>query len=168
MTTKTPIQQYSIVFLILLTFAGCNLSTKQSNEKQYIDPRITDTISKAVLKSDISTKAADSSLNNQQFEDSIIDTILKLPEIKERAAHIEAQTKGTRSLKIWVDTKPNLPTQLYYWIKVGEDNGTNVVTHFNFHVYPDSMKIMYYDTQSGREMSVREWRAMKKDKRGNW
>ena len=69
-------------------------------------------------------------------------------------------SKGKRHLKIWVADTPNLPDQKYYWIQAGEDNGTNLVTHFNFYVYPDSMRIMYYDTQSDSELTLNKWRKI--------
>ena len=61
-------------------------------------------------------------------------------------------------MKVWVEETPKQPDQNYYWIKVGEDNGINLVTHFNFYVYPDSMRIMYYDTANDSEVTLEKWR----------
>jgi hypothetical protein len=95
-----------------------------------------------------------------KLEEKIIDTIFKLKEVKERAKYVEQQTRGERRLKVWVEDTPNLRDHKYYWIKVGEDNGTNLVTHFNFYVYPDSMRIMYYDITSDSVLTLNKWRKV--------
>ena len=105
------------------------------------------------------SKIKDTSINNNQIEESIIDTIFSLAEVKDKAKYIEQQTNGKRDLKIWVVAAPNLAHK-YYWIKVGEDNGTNLVTHFNFYVYPDSMRIIYLDTKNNKELTIDEWRKV--------
>ena len=146
-----------LTFLSFILFA-CNQTSKQSDNLKEIDTTRVDTTKTVVINSNIPTESAESSINTQNIEDIIIDTIFKLPEIKKRAKYIEEQTKGKRRLKIWVADTPNLPDQQYYWIKVGEDNGTNLVTHFNFYVYPDSMRIMYFDTQRDSELTLKKWR----------
>lgn len=90
------------------------------------------------------------------MEDKITDTIFQLAEVKKRADYIEQQTKGARHLKIWIAGTPEDGNK-YYWVKAGEDNGFNLVTHFNFYVYPDSMRIMYYDVAEDQELTIKEW-----------
>ena len=145
----TPPKLSVLTFLLFVLFA-CNQTSKQSDNVKTANTKV-DTINTVIINSTISTKKTDSSISNKDVEGKIIDTIFKLTELKERAKYIEEQTKGKRHLKIWVAGTPNLPDQKYYWIQAGEDNGTNLVTHFNFYVYPDSMRIMYYDTQSDSE-----------------
>jgi hypothetical protein len=82
-----------------------------------------------------------------------------LTEVKERAKYLEKQTEGKRHLQIWIADTPSIK-QPYYYVQVGEDNGTNFVTHFNFYVYPDSMRIMYYDTQNDTELTLDKWRKI--------
>lgn len=130
----------------MLVLTRCNYVDKQSSDITKVDS----------LESINQTISADELSN---LENEIIDTIFQLKEIKDRQKYIEQQTKGERHLQIWVADKPNL-TNKYYWIKVGEDNGTNLITHFNFDVYPDSMRIMFFDTQDGKEISLKEWRRI--------
>ena len=125
-------------FIILLILTSCNQNKKQVTSTN---------------KSKVSPKAFN------RLESKIIDTIFSLKEVKERQKYIEEQTKGKRHLQIWIADKPNM-TNKYYWIKVGEDNGINLVTHFNFNVYPDSMSIMYFDTQNDKEITLKEWRKI--------
>ncbi len=95
-------------------------------------------------------------------ERNVIDTILSLPEVKERAAYIEQETKGQRHLIVLIAAEPD-STNNYYWVKAGEDNSDVFVTHFHFFVYPDSMRIMYYDVLEDAEKSLKEWRRQKSD-----
>lgn len=148
----TPAKISGLTYLLFILI-GCNQTSKHSDKIKSV------ATNKTVVTS---TKTKDtSSIFNENIEDKIVDTIFKLPEIKERAKYIEVQTKGKRHLKVWVADTPNFPDQKYYWIKAGEDNGTNLVTHFNFYVYPDSMRIMCYDTQSDSELTLDEWRKIK-------
>jgi hypothetical protein len=83
----------------------------------------------------------------------ITDTIFKLEKVKQRSNYIDQQTKGKRHLQLWIAETPKL-NQPYYYIQVGEDNGTNFVTHFNFNIYPDSMRIMFYDIRTEKEITL--------------
>lgn len=95
------------------------------------------------------------------LQNRILDTIAKLPEVVKRQQYIEEQTKGERHLTIWISGEPNA-TSNYYWVNAGEDNGTNLVTHFNFWVYPDSMRILYYDTPNDTAITLEDWRRISK------
>jgi hypothetical protein len=146
-----------LTFLLFSLFA-CHQTAKKFDNVITTDTTKVYTTKTVMINSTTSTIKADSSIDNDDVENKIIDTIFKLTEVKERAKYIEEQTKGKRHLKIWVADSPHLPDQKYYWIKVGEDNGTNLVAHFNFYVYPDSMRIMYYDAQSDSELTLNQWR----------
>jgi hypothetical protein len=160
MPFKMTLPKLSVLTFLLFILFACHQTAKQSDNVITTDTTNVDTTKTVIINSIASTKKADSSIDNEDTEDKIIDTIFKLTEVKERAKYIEEQTKGKRHLKIWVEGTPNLPDQKYYWIKAGEDNGTNLVTHFNFYVYPDSMRIMYYDTQSDSELTLNQWRKI--------
>ena len=158
MPFKMTLPKFSGLTYLLFILIACNQTSKQSDHFKSANTTQVDT-NKMVISS---TKTTDTtSISNEDIENNIVDTIFKLPEIKERAKYIEEQTKGKRHLKVWVADTPNFPDQKYYWIKAGEDNGRNLVTHFNFYVYPDSMRIMYYDTQSDSELTLEEWRKTK-------
>src|ERR1700684_1649130 len=74
-----------------------------------------------------------------KIENKILDTIAKLKRVKERIAYVEKETKGKRHLKFIIWDKPT-KYHPYYWVKVMEDNGLSYYTHFNFYVYPKTMK----------------------------
>lgn len=95
--------------------------------------------------------------SNQVTEDLVIDKVYSLPEVKERAEYIKKETNGERKLKIWIAARPE-ETGNYYWVKVGEDNGMSLVTHFDFYVYTDPMEIYYYDVLTDMQLSISEWR----------
>ena len=139
--------------LLFYSFLSCNQAAHQSGDLKKVDTVKNDKTSFRPVN-----KQTDN-LPNSNLEEKIIDTIFKLAEVKERAKYIEQQTKGKRHLIIWVENTPGSDNQ-YYWIKVGEDNGMNFVTHFNFYVYPDSMRIMYFDINNDKEIGLAEWRRI--------
>jgi Na+-transporting NADH:ubiquinone oxidoreductase subunit NqrA len=104
----------------------------------------------------VSQSKADRHLS--KIETLIIDTISKLPEVKERIRHVDNKTKGKRHLSITVWSKPN-QKEKYYWIKVMEDNGATYVSHFNFFVYPNNLTIKYFDTKNDTAISLKVWRS---------
>jgi len=95
----------------------------------------------------------------EETENRISDTIFKLPEIQERNRYIEEQTKGERHLKIWMnksDDGKNL-----YWVNAGEDNGSNLVPHFQFQVDPATLHILYQDIANDTLLELADWRKSK-------
>ena len=99
---------------------------------------------------------------NDQTETQIIDAVAQLPEVKLKKAEIERITKGKRHLKIIIYATPQEAQKDYYWVKVVEDNGTSLVTHFNFYVYPQNLKIRYYDIANDKIMNLKTWRKTKR------
>lgn len=94
-------------------------------------------------------------------EEVLIDTIFHLKEVIERSQYIHTQTNGERNLKVWV-AEPPADQNGYYWIKAGEDNGTELVTHFNFKVYTQPLRILYYDVISDEDWTLDEWRKQQR------
>jgi hypothetical protein len=94
-------------------------------------------------------------------ENDIINALLKLPEVENRKLYIEKQTHGTRHLKIWIHQMPEETEKGYYWVKVGEDNGTTVVTHLNFFVNQRTLEIDYYDIENDKNIDLETWRKKK-------
>ena len=134
---------------------ACNQTSKPSGSVSKIDTPRSPTTSSTVV-----TTPKGDSLNENEAEENIVDTIFNLPEVIKRAKYIEQRTKGKRHLKVWIEDTPHLRDRKYYWVKVGEDNGSSLVTHFNFYVYPDSMRIMYYDIDSDKQLTLFEWRKI--------
>ena len=139
--------------LLILVFLACNQAT-QSVEKVNVSKPVPDTSVSSTLQTDNTNK-------DSLFEQKIIDTILKLKEVKERSEYIEQQTNGDRHLLVWIVDTPHLPEQEYFWIKAGEDNGMSLVTHFDFYVYPGSMKILYYNIEKDSILTLEDWRKTK-------
>ncbi len=151
MPFKMPLPNSStLTFFSLLLFGllSCNQTSNSSDNLKKVD---------TVKNNNVGLTSTDKQIDSI-IEEKVIDTIFKLTEVKKRTNYIEQQTNGERHLKIWVADTPNLPDKKYYWIKVGEDNGTSLVTHFNFYVYPDSMRIMYYDINDDKEIGLDTWR----------
>ena len=146
--------------LLICAFLFFTLPAFSQNSHRPAHLKTSHSIKASIEDSTASTKNADSLIGNDGVEDKIIDTIFKLTEVKERGRYIRTQTKDNTHLKVWIEDMPDLRGHKYYWIKVGEDNGISLVTHFNFFVYPDSMRIMYYDTRNDREMTLAKWRKV--------
>lgn len=89
------------------------------------------------------------------LEKKVLDTVSKLADVKKRRRLIETNSMRNRHLRIWVAEKPE--TRKFYWIAVGEGYGKKEVTHFNFHVYPDPIRIFFYDIINEREIPLQEW-----------
>ena len=81
----------------------------------------------------------------------IFDLINNLPEVKNckncNVVSIYQEPKNTKSSK--------------YWIKVGYDNGSNLVSQFNFFVDTLTYKITFLDTQTDKQLTLDEWRRQK-------
>ena len=150
-STFSALTKYLFLLLVLI---GCNQVNKQSLNKTRVE-----SLNNTNQDTITDKNQQNTSLELSDLENKIIDTIFKLKEIKDRQKYIEHQTKGVRHLQIWIADKPNLTTK-YYWIQVGEDNGLNFVTHFNFDVYPDSMRIMFFDKQDDKEVTLMDWRKI--------
>lgn len=90
-------------------------------------------------------------------EDRILDTILDLKEVRDREKYVVDQTKGKHHLKSMIPQEPS-KSDPYYLVKVVEDNGMSYYTHFNFYVYPNTLRIEYYDTMTGEAMDLQTWR----------
>ena len=95
-----------------------------------------------------------------ESEDWIYDTIISLKEVKDESLYVEQHSMGKRQISVIVVQTPS-PTDPYYWVKVGEDNGTNLVTYFNFYVYSTPKKIMFYDAKNDSLLDLSSWRNKK-------
>ena len=90
-------------------------------------------------------------------ESYAMDTVLRLPEIREDDAYIRRKTKGKRHLFAMIYGEPD-SLHPYYWVVIGEDNGMSFVTHFTFYVYTNGRKIMYHDNFSESTINLSTWR----------
>ncbi len=97
-------------------------------------------------------------ISPSKIEEKIYNIIYSLPEVKERAKYIEKETKGIHHLKVWINQRPEESNEKYYWIKVGEDNGTNLVTNFNFFVDTINLEVKYLDITTDKIISLESWR----------
>ena len=135
-------KNYFFYLLSLVVLMGCGRASNKA-EKETVD----------------STAVAQQQPTDSLTEDKVTEMIFALPEVKERADYIEKETKGARHMEALINQAPDATTN-YYWVKAGEDNGTNFVTHFNFLVYPDR-KIMYYDVINDTTITLDAWRMNK-------
>lgn len=100
-------------------------------------------------------------MNIHRKEDWIFDTIHSLEEVKKENAYLIKETKGKRNLSVVIYAFPTT-TNNYYWIKVWEDNGDAYASHFNFHVYPKTRKIMYCDMVKDSLIELKDWKKNSK------
>ena len=90
-------------------------------------------------------------------ETAAMDTIMRLPEIKDADRYVRRATKGKRHLFPLIYGAPD-KERPYYWVVVGEDNGMSYVTHFTFYVYTNGRKILYYDNFADATVELSIWR----------
>jgi len=154
MKLTTPRIQF-VFFLLLLILQACNGGEANTEETGKAE---------TLKDSSQSSEARDLPIDSAKLADEqnrIIDTIFKLAEVQEMQKSIDKQTAGKRSLKIFITDTPTTANN-YHWVKVAEDNGSNLVTHFNFFVYPNLVRIMYFDVVADKEMTLEEWRKTMK------
>jgi hypothetical protein len=99
----------------------------------------------------------DSKENFSKLESKILDTVVKLPEVKRRAGYVRQQSKDKRRLQYTIWAKPSKKTP-FYWVRVMEDNGKAYHSHFNFLVYTNPFLIKYYDIANDKILSLSQWR----------
>lgn len=100
-------------------------------------------------------------IQTEPTEAQIIDTIFRLPEVNARQVYVKKKTRGKRKLSCMIELMSETPNIRYYWVKVVEDNGMALTTHFNFHVYPKNFEIKYYDIANDEEIDLKTWRQKK-------
>lgn len=54
--------------------------------------------------------------------------------------------------------EPDETNSSNYWVKVGHDNASNLVSQFNFFVDTLTYEIKYFDTKADRLLTLPEWR----------
>ncbi len=136
-------------YLILLCVFLCSCINRQSTDFIIVS-----------LENPFS-KEPDSTISTPQAEEQkIINAILALPEIKEKASYITTTTHENRHLRLWITQSPT-PETPFYIVHTGEETATNLITHAIFHVYPDVMHILYYDATTDTCLSLKEWRQQK-------
>ncbi|MFK7905868.1 MAG: hypothetical protein AB8B69_12115 [Chitinophagales bacterium] len=86
----------------------------------------------------------------------LLDQIWDLQKIKDRAEYVKKETNGERALKLRILEQPN-EISPFYWIKVGEDNGMNFVSHFQFAIKPQTKEVFYFDEISGEKVPIEVW-----------
>lgn len=95
------------------------------------------------------------------WETEAMDTIMSLPEMITYGNEIEKNSQGKNHLTGMITETPDDNGKGYYGVKIGEDNGDQVVGMYHFNVYVPALKIMYNDPISGDELSLTQWRTQK-------
>ena len=142
------------VFLILIFPLGF-ICCKQTTKSDSVQISKTDSTVSLIKPNFIHS---DTTIKINETEDKLYNLIYNLPEVKERSEYVEKETNGERHLSIMIVETPEESDDKSYWLKVGEDNGTNVVTHFTFSVNPDTFDVKYYDAVNDTLVSLSAWR----------
>lgn len=83
--------------------------------------------------------------------DSVFKIVYDLPEVKACAS----------CDVVSIYKEPDETNSSNYWIKVGHDNGSSLVSQFNFYVDTLTYEIKYLDTQTDKILTLEEWRKSK-------
>jgi len=142
------------VLFLLLLLAACHPSSTEH------PPHIIDTVK--FIPND-SIPPGDTVMKDGKDAGRVYKLILSLPEVARMARYIQEHTKGERHLEVMIAESPKDTIRNYYWVKAGEDNGINYVTHFNFYVFPDrNFEIRYFDTVRDTVLTLEDWRTENK------
>ena len=101
-------------------------------------------------------KALLASKNHFITEKSAMDMVSRLPEMKEDNYYMR-HSKSHRDLFPVIFRNPD-SQQPYYLVAMGEDNGALFVPHYEFLVYVNGGKILYYDDFNDTAIDLRSWR----------
>ena len=146
-------QTHLILFLFVAIIAiSCNYP---SNSER---PKIIDTLKTVdALIKNIQPRKKDT-IKEDSDDKKIYDLILALPEVKERANHIEYVTNAAGHLRVEIAERPDETDGKYYWVQAGMINEFRFEPQFNFFVYKKNYEIKYYDTVKDTIISLDEWR----------
>lgn len=128
-------------FIVLCFFISC------SNQKEERKETTEEASGEKIQKDTIPDK------------DKCIRMVSLLPEVQNLALNIETTTKAHNRLAIWIAADPSETKIKYYWVKAGEDNGDNIVTHMHFYVDPKHNEVLFYDVVNDTLVSLEYWRA---------
>lgn len=137
----------SIYLLFIISFV---ISCQSPEKKETVDEnknKQTDSI--VAVKTEISD------------EDKCVSLIDTLPEIEALVDNIAKNSQEKNHLTIWIAADPSETKIKYYWVKVGEDNGENIATLYNFYVDPKLDQVLYYDVVNDTLITLEEWRSGK-------
>jgi hypothetical protein len=95
--------------------------------------------------------------------DSIVTKLLQLPEVRKANNYIDSFTHHMHGVSAFVVSKPNENLK-YYCIAVGYNGDLRFETYYNFYVWPRTMMIKYLDTDSGKLLTLAEWRKKRKSR----
>lgn len=93
----------------------------------------------------------------------ILDTISHLREVRVKRSMVLNNSKGSSILKPMIHKRPGKDFD-HYWVKVVEDSGGSLITHFNFFIDPKSLEIRFFDAGKDRVMTLSQWRRSGKKK----
>lgn len=127
---------------------GCNVTTDVINGTKYYNKAMVDHLeSKYGIGWWTKFQSHLDSIDNAALTDLTIEKVLDLVErqkiVKDQIKLIDSLSKGQRHISL-VPTLDDI-TKNIYLVKVGEDNGMNLVTYYNFLVDANSMKIINED-----------------------
>src|ERR1043165_4065071 len=95
--------------------------------------------------------------STSKLEEKILDTIWKLPEVKQEEKLVRKLSKNKRHLSVSIFELPSDKSE-DYWIKVCEDNGIMCATSFDFYVNPVALTIKFYDPVRDKLYDLKSWR----------
>ncbi|MCR9248789.1 MAG: hypothetical protein NXI20_00140 [bacterium] len=92
-------------------------------------------------------------LNCQSPESFAITKVSELSEVK---AYNQVLETDNKKMVIWIYSSPQ-ENNGFYWIKVSEDNGGQLISRYNFFV-STKFEIKFYDTTNDKLLELDEWR----------
>ena len=124
---------------------GCNVTTDLINGTEYYNKAMVDHLeTKFGIGWWTKFQSQLDSIDKANLTDLTIDKVLDLVErqkiVKDQIKLIDSLSNGQRHISL-VPTLDDT-TKNIYLVKIAEDNGTNLVTYFNFLVDANSMKII--------------------------
>ncbi|RNL51811.1 hypothetical protein [Pedobacter jejuensis] len=112
------------------------------------------------LNSEISPVVAQELIAHSAEEKKVLELVVALPEVKQRAREIKALSHGKVQITLMVSAAPDLSIP-FYQINVN-DNSPTYNNYYQFAVDPKTYKIYYFDAKANRQYSLEEWRKKRK------
>jgi hypothetical protein len=142
---------------LMLLASSCQDPKKPAQNVNHQDKMNSSRIQQPTINDSSNNHQVVSKEDDSKREDQIVNLIMNLEEVKQKAKEVETLSHGKRHLSSYIENSPTT-TDPYYWVKVAEDNGDSYVTYYTFAVNSKTQSIKYYDVVNDSLVSLSQWR----------
>ncbi len=148
------------ILLVLLyssfCLLGCKFNTNRASPSLERN-NFNDTAAIVISKNHDDKNRIDTSIQNQNREDTLYNIVEKIIEVKNLVGKINAKSSNQK-VSIIINKEADKEF-LYYLLQVGVDDELRFQPLYNFYIKKESMEVSYYNTINDSIISLKEWRS---------